>query len=125
MTGIYAIINTPEPVQIPYATPCPPALAMIRHRCYIGQAKDFERRWNKDHVPYLRNGLHCCKSLLQAWQRDGRHAQLSRTTSGRMPGRMLGPFEFRVLEEVPEALLTVTERRYHAANVGGYRGSKR
>lgn len=121
MTGIYAIINTLEPRRTSYGAACPPALGAITHRCYIGQAKDIERRWEKDHVPYLRNGLHCCKPLLEAWQRDGGSAPLVRTAAG----RRLGPFEFRVLEEVSVDELTRTERKYHQANVGGYRGGKR
>jgi len=35
----------------------------------------------------------------------------------------LGPFQFRVLELVPEELLTLTEGIYHSANKGGYIGS--
>jgi hypothetical protein len=34
----------------------------------------------------------------------------------------LGPFLFRVLEEVTLEMLTDRERDYHAANPGGYRG---
>ncbi len=139
MTGIYAIINTREPVQIPYGSGCPTALAKITHRCYIGKARDFESRWTTGHVQYLLNGRHCCTSLwdaFHAWLRDdGRRlellarsrkmfksAWLVRTMRGRTPAWTLGPLEFRVLEEVPEDLLTGTEEKYHAANVGGYRG---
>ncbi len=140
MTGIYAIINTLEPVQLPYGTQCPPALATITHRSYIGQAKDFERRWNDDHVQYLLNGKHCCSYLLDAFQdwlradssrlellnlsrKMFKSTWLVRTTLGQVPAWRLGPFEFRVLEEVPEPVLTTRERTYREANVWGYAGS--
>jgi hypothetical protein len=140
-SGIYAIINTLEPAEIPYADPCPAALAAIRHRCYVGKAKDFERRWRSDHVPYLLNGQHACGFLLDAFQnwlrsdpvrlrlayespKDFKAAWLVRGTRGSNPEWNLGPFLFRVLEEVPIEGLTAREREYLAANPGGYRGSK-
>jgi hypothetical protein len=139
MAGIYAIVNTLEPVQLPYGPECPSALAAITHRCYIGKATNFESRWDKGHVQYLLNGQHCCTQLLdafQGWLRDDRSrlellqrskqmfrsTWLVRSTQGRKPEWTLGPLEFRVLEEVRKDLLTETERRYHPPNVGGYRG---
>ena len=134
-------------MQIPYGPKCPVALAKVTHRCYIGQANDFERRWNDDHILYLLNGKHCCSYLLDAfqdWLRDdgkrlellapcGAHGRASRkafkstwlvrSTQGQMPQWTLGPLEFRVLEEVPEPDLTTRENQYHEANVGGYAGS--
>jgi len=143
-SGIYAVINTLVPRSSPYwedaEHPCPPALAAVSHRCYIGQAKDFERRWSKDHVHYLLNGRHCCTYLLDAFQEwlradSGRlellnlsrtmfkSKWLDRTTRGQIPAWTLGPFEFRVLEEVPEPLLDTRETTYLAANRDGYVGS--
>jgi hypothetical protein len=139
-SGIYAIINSLEPAQVPYAAPCPDALAAIGHRCYVGKAKDFERRWRSDHIPYLLNGQHACGFLLDAFQgwlrsdparlhlayaspKDFQAAWLVCTTRGSLPEWDLGPFLFRVLEEVPIDNLTAREGDYHAANPGGYRGS--
>jgi hypothetical protein len=47
---------------------------------------------------------------------------LMRASGGPRPEWKLGPFVFRVLEEVPPEMLTDRERVYHAANPGGYRG---
>lgn len=133
MTGIYAIINTLEPLRVPYGPACPVPLTAITHRSYIGKAKDFERRWNNDHVQYLLNGRHACTPLLDAFQAWLR-ADVSRLellaqskvtfkstwlvcpTEGPRPEWKLGPFVFRVLEEVPLEGLTERERDYHAAN---------
>ncbi len=147
MSGIYAIINTLAPRRRPYAQNCPAPLAALTHLCYIGQANDFERRWKKDHLPYLLNGQHCCSYLLDAfWDwlgadisrlellapggppgRASREAfksrWLVRTVRGGMPEWTLGSLEFRVLEEASETLLTARETVYHDANVDGYRGS--
>ena len=140
MTGIYAIINELEPLEIPYGPGCPAPLAGITHRCYIGKATNFERRWDKDHVQYLLNGKHCCSYLLDAFQdwlradsnrlkllnlspKVFKSTWLVRAAVGPVPAWRLGPFEFRVLEEVPEALLFKREEAYHKANLGGYAGS--
>lgn len=118
MTGIYAIINTPEPVRVPYGPACPAPLAAITHRSYVGKAKDFERRWRDDHVQYLLNGRHACTPLLDAfhdWLRSDvsrlellaqskntfKSMWLVRAAEGPRPEWKLGPFVFRVLEEVP------------------------
>ena len=53
MTGIYAIINTLEPAQVPYGPECPAPLAAVTYRSYIGKARDFERRWRDDHMRYF------------------------------------------------------------------------
>ena len=68
MTGIYAIINTLESVQVPYGPECPAPLATVTRRSYIGNAKDFERPWRDDHVRYFLNGKHACTPLLDAFQ---------------------------------------------------------
>jgi hypothetical protein len=139
MTGIYAIINTLEPLNVPYGPACPIPLAAIAHRSYIGKAKDFERRWRDDHVRYLLNGQHACTPLLDAFQawlranadrlellaqskRTFKSTWLGRATEGQNPEWRLGPFVFRVLEEVPLERLIEREEAYHAANPGGYRG---
>ena len=139
MTGIYAIINTLEPVRVPYGPACPAPLAAITHRSYVGQAKDFERRWRDDHVQYLLNGRHACTPLLDAFQdwlrSDASRMELLaqskntfksmwlvRATEGPCPEWTLGPFVFRVMEEAPPEMLIERERAYHAANPGGYRG---
>ena len=138
-TGIYAIINTLEPIRVPYNQPCPAPLAAITYRCYIGKAKDFERRWRADHLTYFLNGQHACTFLLdgfQGWLRSDasrlkllaqskdafKSVWLVRATDTPRPEWNLGPFLFRVLEEVPLEMLTDRERDYHAANPGGYRG---
>ena len=138
-SGIYAIINSLEPVRLPYGQPCPAPLAAIQHRCYVGKAKNFERRWRDDHLPYLLNGRHACTFLLDAFQgwlrsdpsrlellarstREFRSEWLVRSSGISYPGWNLGPFLFRVLEEVPLEMLTDRERDYHAANPDGYRG---
>ena len=139
MTGIYAIINTLEPVRVPYGPACPASLAAVTHRSYIGKAKDFERRWYIDHVQYLLNGRHACTPLLDAFQdwlrsdasrlellaqskKTFKSTWLVRATDGPCPEWRLGPFVFRVMEVVPAEMLIERERAYHAANPGGYRG---
>ncbi len=47
---------------------------------------------------------------------------LVRATEGPRHEWKLGPFVFRVLEEVPVGMLTDREAACHAANPGGYRG---
>jgi hypothetical protein len=138
MTGIYAIVNTLVPLQVAYGPSCPGPLAALTHRSYIGKAKDFERRWRDDHIPYLLNGRHACTPLLDAFQ-DWLRADSSRlglarskamftsqwlvrSADGLRPEWTLGPFVFHVLEEVPVAMLKAREQAYHAANLGGYRG---
>lgn len=138
-SGIYAIINSLEPVRIPYGDPCPAPLAAIPYRSYVGKAKDFERRWRNDHLPYLLNGRHACTFLLDAFQdwlrsdpsrlellvrssRAFKSEWLVSTAGTAYPEWDLGPFLFRVLEEVSLEKLTDRERDYHAANLGGYRG---
>ena len=139
MTGIYAIVNTLEPVRVPYGPACPLPLAAVTHRSYVGKAMDFERRWYSDHVQYLLNGRHACTPLLDAFQdwlrSDASRMELLaqskntfksmwlvRATEGPCPEWTRGPFVFRVMEEAPPEMLIERERAYHAANPGGYRG---
>ena len=120
--------------------PCPAPLAAIQHRCYIGKAKDFKRRWRADHLPYLLNGRHACTFLLDALRIGCAQTHLAsnsshgprgtsspewlvRRSGGSYPEWNPGPFLFRVLEEVPLETLTDREGAYHAANPGGYHGS--
>ena len=67
-------------------------------------------------------GIYAIINTLEPRQtpRDGGNAPLVRTAAG----RRFGPFEFRVLEEVPKDRLIDTERKYLKANVGGYRGGR-
>ena len=139
-SGIYTVINTLVPLETARGPECPASLAAVRHRCYVGKAKDIEHRWLKAHVPFLLNGRHACSYLLDAfhdWLRSDPDllALLNRSPAqfkakwlvqredGAQPAWDLGPFQFRVLETVPEELLTAREDVYHGANVNGYVGS--
>jgi len=66
-SGIYSVINTLAPLPAPRRPECPTALAAVEYRCYVGKAKDIEKRWKDAHVPFLLNGRHACSYLLDAF----------------------------------------------------------